>query len=370
MKFMPMLLGVVVSSALFSGPASDVVAEDNRAPQSAGTIAQETHRAQARPLPEPRFLAARWSNGFWVSIVAHEYDSTAADTANVFLADADGVRVRDARVWVSGSTLVHIDDAVVADAAGTLLVAGYAVTSDRGTVHFIARLNPSGALGAMIDTGPFVVECVRPAPDGTVWALGQELDKARLHEDDMMLRQYAFGSGLLGKYLSRDSFHCRVSPAVVAECARTAGGFGQASYVRCDGSRVVVYVNLTNELVELDTTTHAVQRFAVKMSGRTGDTVKGFAFTDDGRIYAGLSGGSGANPVGTNGLYELSADSATHEAHWIPVEGTVTTLDEAGHSSQGTFVRLWGAEGSNLIIERANAGLSSVRLWPASSAAQ
>lgn len=364
------LLGTAVVACLLSASTTTLLAQGGLSVAPGWRISEEAHRAQARPSSEPRFLPASWVHGYWVSIVTHDYDSTKPDEVNVVLADSNGTRVRGVRVWLPGSIRVNIDDVVVVDDAGTLLASGYAVASERGIVYFIARVDANGAVADVIKTNPFVPSCVCPAPDGTIWALGQELGKSELHEDYMMLRQYAFGTGLVAQYLPRNSFRSDVSPGAVVASAESLRGFGQASYLRCAKDRVVVYVNLTDELAEIDSASHAVTRYSVDMSGLSGDKVKGLALSDEGRIFAGLSEGWGANPGGLTGLYELRADPTRRRAHWIPVEGTVTTIGEASRIPAGTFIRLLGHEGDNLIVERADMGLSSVRLVPVGATAQ
>jgi hypothetical protein len=53
-----------------------------------------------------------------------------------------------------------------------------------------------------------------------------------------------------------------------------------------------------------------------------------------------------------HGLYELKATPGSPIASVTAVDGTVTTFDSYKAVSDGTFLRLWGADGNSLVVSR------------------
>ena len=92
------------------------------------------------------------------------------------------------------------------------------------------------------------------------------------------------------------------------------------------------------------------------MSSRIGEKLAGFAVTEEGRSFVGLSNFSDQDNMRTTGLYELKADSGTPVATLVPVAGTITKYDPSKIAPDGTFLYLWGADGNELVMERQGDG--------------
>jgi hypothetical protein len=73
----------------------------------------------------------------------------------------------------------------------------------------------------------------------------------------------------------------------------------------------------------------------------------GFAATGSKKIYGYFS------KLANSGLYHLLFDETSKAAQWLPVAGTVGV-----RTTPGVITGLWGADGNNLLVSRAedNAG--------------
>jgi hypothetical protein len=310
---------------------------------SAPTISAVDPIAAVQDLRLAGEIVPFFDRGYFVSRIRDTFDKS---TVNVVLVDEDGVQVRQARIWVPGATRVRLIGAVAA-ASGAVVATGYAVMSDGGAEHFIAETDLGGTVTATIRTNPFVPTCICAASDGTVWALGRELGKDERHEDFTMLRHFSFATGLLGEYLPRSSFQTAIDPAAVATTS-SVGGF-QATYLRCAGNRADLYVNVSNEFIQVDPSTNDVRRWPVAIS-KVGDAVpSGFAVTSAGRVFTSLRTVPGVQPA-LSGIYELEAGDADATAHFVPVGG-MAGVSAARNALRGAAAgQLWGADGENLVI--------------------
>ncbi len=305
-------------------------------------LAAPTHHAPFSGGRRPGLLVPNWTHG--LMITRAQGDTGPADV-NVVLYDRTGTRATQARVWLPGAVRVRLFDAIATD-QGAAIAAGYAVMADRSTERFIARTDPSGKVVAVVRTNPFNPECVCLSSDGTVWSLGVEADKDDRHEDYPLVRHYSFDKGLLGTYLSRDSFpRTTINPAGVA--ATSAISSAQATYLRCEGGTVWLYINVTDQVVRIDPSTKSETRFQVDMASPGYAKVRGFAVTDDGHLFAGVANCR----MQSTRLYELQPDRSTLRAKWVAVDDGVPTAGGADWPP-GSFTRLWGAEGQSLVVEK------------------
>src|SRR6266566_4373687 len=97
--------------------------------------------------------------------------------------------------------------------------------------------DPAGRTVQLVDTGRFTTRRVCEASDGTVWALGYDLD---IHDspdaDKNVLRHYSFEKGLLGTFVSLDSIS--KFPDDYSAIASP-----MKSYLRCGKDRVLIYLS-------------------------------------------------------------------------------------------------------------------------------
>jgi hypothetical protein len=88
------------------------------------------------------------------------------------------------------------------------------------------------------------------------------------------------------------------------------------------------------------------------MSSVVGSKTLGFAVTDDGKIFVAFANDPDPHGERKHGLYELKATPGSPIASLTAVEGTITDFDSYKAVPDGTFVRLWGADGNSLVISR------------------
>lgn len=284
--------------------------------------------------PPPAF-----DRGYFISMA--EWDAAGPDRTAVVLFDAKGRQARAGKIWFSGAMRVHVHYAGATE-TGDIIASGHAFTSDGANALFIAKTDSSGNVTQVVRTNPFAPSMVCASADGTLWSFGRELDT---REDFAMLRQYSLEGGLLRQFLPRSSFPPRSSPAAIS------GGF-QGSFLHCAKDRVALYVNQTDEYVQLTFSDHVLQRWVLDMSSVGRAKVSGFAVTDAGHVYASLDEQYTGGDPGLTGLYELDTRAGTSTARWVPVNGTVGLLDRKQGIPRGSFMRLWGTDGQNLIISR------------------
>lgn len=72
------------------------------------------------------------------------------------------------------------------------------------------------------------------------------------------------------------------------------------------------------------------------MSPVVGSNSRGFAVTDEGRIFIAFAGDRDPNSERKHGLYELKASPGSPIASLTAVEGTVTTLVSYNTAPDGT----------------------------------
>jgi len=131
-------------------------------------------------------------------------------------------------------------------------------------------------------------------------------------------------------------------------------------YLRCGKDRVLIYLAPAAQYIEVDASTERLTRWSVDMSSVVGSNTRGFAVTDEGRIFLAFANDPDPNGERKHGLYELKATPGSSIASLTAVDGTATAFDSDKNVPDGTFLRLWGADGNSLVVSRKgdNWGLS------------
>ncbi len=321
----------------------------------AGHLSEPLHSATYLDAVRSSGNRPNWNHGRLAQLTRN----TTLGSANVDVYDSDGKHVIDARIWFPEAVEVFLVDAVPLEGGG-VLASGQA-TTDETIFDFVAKTDNSGNVIAVIKTESFWPARVCEQSDGTVWVLGRDVQKEianhnanddeNVNADDnangndyFLLRQYSFERGPLHGYLSRDSVALR-------RTAIAGGGGPQGSYLDCGKRIVSVYLNQTDEFVQVDAAKESMQRWTMDMSLIKGGKVTGLGLTENGCIYASLYA---VQPGETkvHGLFVLQAEPGKATGSWIPVATTFNSHREGEGVAQNTFWRLWGAGGDNLVIGR------------------
>jgi hypothetical protein len=267
------------------------------------------------------------------------------DPTLVTMYDRTGKKVLEARVVPQNAAKVSLI-ATGATHAGGILAGGGGIMTDGSSRRFIARTDSAGRTVQSVDTGRFTARHVCEAADGTVWTLGFDLD---IHDspeaDKNVLRHYSFERGLLGTFVSLDS----ISKSRDAYSQVSVPGRG---YLRCGKDRVSVYLGPVAQYIEVDVSTEKLTRWSVDMSSVVGSKTHGFAVTDEEKIFVAFANDPDPNGERKHGLYELKATPGSPVASLTAIDGTVTAFDSYKAAPDGTFLRLWGADGNSLVVSR------------------
>jgi len=281
-------------------------------------------------------IVPEWDRSY---LLHWEFDT---DPALVTMYDRTGKKVLEARVAPQNAAKVSVG-ARGATHAGGILAAGGGTMTDGSSQRFIAKTDAAGRTVQSVDTGRFTARHVCEAADGTVWAFGYDLD---IHDspdaDKNVLRHYSFERGLLGTFVSLDSISKR--PDSYSNTWR--------GYLRCGKDRVSVYIAPAAQYIEVDASTEKLSRWSVEMSSVVGSKTRGFALTDEGRIFVAFANDPDPNGERKHGLYELKATPGSPIAYLTAVDGTVTAFESYKAVPDGTFLRLWGADGNSLVVSR------------------
>jgi hypothetical protein len=192
-------------------------------------------------------VVPEWDRGYLLHL---EFDK---DPAVVTMYDRIGKKMLEARVVPHDAANVSLIAAGATHAGGILAASG-GIMTDGSSQRFIAKTDAAGRTVQSVHTGRFTTRQVCEAPDGTVWALGFDLD---IHDspdaDKNVLRHYSFEKGLLGSFVSLDS----ISGLPDSYLAISNPG---KSYLRCGKDRVSVYVGPTAQYIEVDASTEKLTR--------------------------------------------------------------------------------------------------------------
>jgi hypothetical protein len=250
-----------------------------------------------------------WDKGFLVSMLTVEV--IRPETPTVRLYDANGNKVKEVALWFPGPERIYLHSAAVTQ-DGRIAVSGVAVKSDGTRASYIAVFDNSGKVSNVIQTNPFFPSGICFAPDNTIWSFGSVVRAP----DEPMLRQFDVEKGQIASFLPRSSFKGRSDPS-------SLGGFGQAVFLRCTPSRVVIYTEVADEYIELEYNTKAISRWELDRS-QNGLPIHGrIAVTPNAETFAVMREPYGKSSMPW-GLFNLQVDRPTGKARWLPVEGQVS----------------------------------------------
>jgi len=332
------------SPALAQAPASQA---------DAGRIS-DTLKTVAYPRAlYPNGLMPDWDRGFVLHYEFEENDTP--DTPMVEVYDAEGVRVREGRIWPKGAAAVRIRR-TAATHEGAILAAGWAIMQDKSIQHYLVKTDLDGATIQTLLTGSFASEQICEAPEGTVWSLGKSVEPDGTPQHDVgVLQHFSLEKGLLHSFLPVGTVE-----ALVRSNKPWFSPF--LSFVRCGKNKVSVYLNFTNEYAEVDTSTFEVTRWKLDASVSLQRDVNGLAITDDGRVFMSFDPNVKPGLPPLRGLYQVKAVAGRPVAQLMPVSGTVNALEPGTVPTPESFVMLFGADGNHLVVWRTGYG-SSTLCW-------
>jgi hypothetical protein len=298
-----------------------------------------------------------WDHSYLVHV---EFDR---DSAVATMYDRAGKKVLEGRM-VPPDVVQGSVRAAGATGAGGILAIGGGIMTDGSSQRFIVKSDAGGRVVESVKIADFYPNQVCEAADSTVWVLGYETTyrydpnyRDVSDQERNVLRHYSFEKGLLGNFVSLSSIS--KSRNVSMEVARP-----NQAFLRCSKDRVAVLLGAVAEYIEIDISTEKLSRWRVALPQGFHGKARGFAVTEEGRRFVGLSDCCVEKKKIMRGLYELKANSGTSVATLVPVEGTVTAYDPEENIPGGTFFQLWGADGNELVVQRApdEWGLSWARI--------
>ena len=295
----------------------------------------EPHHSKSISEAPPHSIVPHWENGFLVVREEAALENLDPEAHAVTLYDSNGARVRAGRIWFPGAKRVRVRHITVTK-EGNIVAVGRAWVSGIREQYFIAKTDLSGNVVDVVWMDPFAAAMACAASDGTVWTFGIEPVKSRLKEDYAMLRQYSFDGGLLREELPRSSFPVGLSPAMW----RTPHG----SLLHCSEGRVSLYVNRTDEYIEVDGD-GTLRRWPVDMSSVGPMKAIGFGLTDSGQAYGSLyEYPRSRKEEERSGFYHLQVDESKGVVRWELIPGTEISLQ------RGYLVHLYGIDGPSLVV--------------------
>jgi hypothetical protein len=289
----------------------------------------------------------------WFRLTAHQLNSahgyfarvtgeTAPGEANAELFDSEGKLISQARIWFPEALRVFLFDVSPLRNGGA--VAGGQAETTEGSTSFLGKTDASGSSASVLRLQTFIPGRVCQGSDDTIWVFGRDPEKESANDlTYLLVRQYSFEKGLLSSYLPRESIALR-------KHAMVGGGGPNGSFLVCGENQISFYLNQTNEYIQINPDTQTLQRWKMDMAPLAQAKVTGFAVTENGRVYASLYELEPASERKTHGLFELRAEPEKEIATWVAVTGTLNSHREGEAVAKGTFWRLWGAEGNDLII--------------------
>jgi len=330
----------------------DLSAQQPNAESAAGHLSE--------PYRSDWFPAAVRSNSRWPTW-AYGYLAQLAEEQfplDVAVYDRQGKQVSQAHVWIPDATKMWLV-AAAPTMDGGAIVSGYAAIYP-GITYFLAKTSVSGGVVSLLRTETFAAARICEASDDTIWTLGRDVQKESAHDGDYpLVRQYSFEKGLLRSYLSRALVDFRHSGAL-------GGGEGtNGTFLVCGKDRISLYLNETNEYIEIDPSTENLKRWEMDMTSLAGARVTGLAVTAKGRVYASLFEVQAETEAKTHGLFELRMEAGASVGKWIVVSETLNAHLEGETVPKGAFFRVWGADSDDLVIRRQyDADMSWVRVIP------
>ena len=335
----------------------DTTSDEFRAQQP---NAESTAGHLSEPYRSAWFPASVRFNGHWPTW-AYGYLAQLAEEGfplDVAVYDRQGKRVSEAHISIPDATQMWLV-AAAPTMDGGAIVSGHAAI-DPGITYFLAETSASGGVVSVFRTETFIPARVCKASDGTIWTLGRDPQKESAQDSNYpLVRQYALESGLLHGYLSRALVDLRHKAI--------GGGEGpNGSFLVCGKDRISLYLNETNEYIEVDPLTESLKRWEMDMAPLPEARVTALAVTDKGRVYATLFEVQAETEEKTHGLFELRTEPGTPVGKWVVVNGTLNSHRDGETVPKGAFFRVWGADGNDLVIRRQenDPDMSWVRVIP------
>jgi hypothetical protein len=249
--------------------------------------------------------------------------------------------------------------AVVPTMEGAAIVSGSGMTNP-GHTYFLAKTSSSGGIVSVIRTEGFEAGRVCEASDHIIWTLGSDRDKEREHDDNFsLLQHYSFEKGLLHGYLSK-------ADSGLSDTQLLGNGHPSGGLLVCGKRRISVYLNETNEYIEIDPFTETLKRWKMDAKPFPKGMLTGFAVTEKGRVYVSLfeDWRTETDWKFRRALFELRLGPNSESGRWTLVNGTFTSCDPE-NIPDGIFFKLWGADADDLVIRRLHEGdMSWVRVIP------
>jgi hypothetical protein len=342
MKIRHLFLEVVLVSLLWMC-FSTLTGAQQISEQELPTLSPALHAALYPEVMCVHCIVPIWDHGYLLHV---EIDR---DPAVVTMYDKNGKKVIEARMEPADAAKVSIGSAGATRTGGIVAIGG-GIMNDGSSQRFIVKSDATGRIVQSVRIGDFYPHQVCEAADGTVWVLGYELnDHVAAEADKNVLRHYSFEKGLLNSFVSLDSISKSFDASLNVSASRK-------SFLSCGKERVSVLFWSAAQYLQIDTSTEKLTRWRVAMLSGIRGKAGGFAVTEEGRSFVGLSDFSDQDNTRTTGLYELKADSGTPLATLVPVAGTITKYDPSKIAPDGTFFYLWGADGNELVMERQGDG--------------
>jgi hypothetical protein len=339
-KILNALLGATLAFCL---PAC-VSAQESAAAADAGKISQTLRTVAYPEIIYPHEILPDWDRGYFLHHDIEEHFSP--DTPNVTMWDANGKHVRDGLIWPPDAASLRIRR-TAATREGAILATGWAILQDGSVTNFIAKTDLAGHTAQVIKTDSFATAHLCEAEDGSVWAFGEEVKDGEAQKESDVLHQYSFEKGLLHSYLPRRSVEAIVRSKI--PWFEPSG-----SPVRCGKDKVSVYLSFTDEYAEVDTSSFELKRWKLDMTAVRQGEPHDLAVTEDGRVYATFNDKATGKSEIIWGLYQIKAETGNPIARLLPVAGTIEVVERGKVPPPGTIFCLWGADGNQLVLWRAD----------------
>jgi hypothetical protein len=298
----------------------------------------------------PHCIVPSWDRDF---LLHREIDK---DPLLVSMYDRDGKKTLEAHFKPPNAVSASVGG-VGATRSGGILAVGGAAMKNGSVRKFIAKTDSTGHVVQLITMGgTFSPRQVCESPDGTMWVLGYDLEFRESPDADKNVLRHYTDKGMVASFIALDSIGS--FPDSVSQIATGR------SYLHCGQKRVSVYLGPAALYMEVDASSGKLARWNVDMSSVVGSRTHGFAVTDEGRIFVAFANDPDPNGERKHGLYELNAIPSSPIASLTPVQGTIATFASPQTVPDGTFLRLWGGDGDELVVSRKgdDRGLSWVKV--------
>ncbi len=187
----------------------------------------------------------KWDNGFFVRFEIPDGGTTPA----VYLQDADGKDLTKAVVSMPDAVENALSDVAVSPQGELAVAGGASWPGGRGT-GYILFLDKTGKALQLLRTAPFSPLRICFGADGTVWAIGWELDASGMELAEYnILRHYGRDGKVIHSAIPRSLFSLPGHLGPVSQ-----------SYLTASGDRIGIYSDRTREWIEVSATTGALVR--------------------------------------------------------------------------------------------------------------